>query len=421
MDSLFSDDLLRQLMAAGQVDVVVGVPTFDDADTVGGVVRAAHRAFTGPFKRDRTVLLNLDAGSGDGTPEIVRRASLVESDTLVAPQAFRTVHRISSPYHGLPGKGGTLRALFAAAELLDAKAVALLDADVVSVSEEWVTHLVRPVFRDGFDYVAPVFTRHLAEGPLVTQLARPLVRAAYGHRMREPLSSEFGCSVRFASHCLAQDVWSSPFLNHGIDVWLSATALSGPFRCGEVVLGPRLLSTATGPPLPEVFRQVVGALFTCLELHAPYWLGREGSEPLPLLSPGPLWSPDRGSPDPAPLAESFRNGVRDLRPVLEGIFETETLAEVERAAAEGSAPGLSDALWADVVGQFAAAHHHEVMHRNHLVSALVPLYLGRTASYLAEIGGCEPEAVEARLEALGQGFEAAKPNLVRRWNAGAAR
>ncbi len=40
-------------------------------------------------------------------------------------------------------------------------------------------------------------------------------------------SSEFGCSIRFASHCLAQDVWSSPFLSYGIDIWLATTALAG--------------------------------------------------------------------------------------------------------------------------------------------------------------------------------------------------
>jgi hypothetical protein len=423
VDSLLSDDLLRQLMAAGQVDVVVGVPTLDNAGTVGGVVRAVHHAFTGPFKRDRTVLLNLDAGSQDGTPDIVRRASLVESDTVVAPHAFRTVHRITSPYHGLPGKGGALRALFAAAELLDAKVVALVDPDVVSLTEDWVTRLVRPVLRDGFDYVAPIFTRHPAEGPLVTQLARPLVRAAYGYRMHEPLSSEFGCSARFASHCLAQDVWSSPFLNHAIDIWLSTTALSGSFRCGESVLGPRLLSSPVQrPALPELFSQVVGALFTCLEMHQSYWLERSGSEPLPLLASGPMWSPDRAALDPAPLAESFRSGVRDLRPVLERIFEGDTLGEIERAAdAEGPAPPLPDALWTDVVGQFTAAHHREVMHRSHLISALVPLYLGRTAAFLAENAGREAPAIEERLEALSQGFEAAKPNLVRLWNAGAER
>ncbi len=417
MDSLLSDDLLRQLMATGQVDIVVGVPTLNHATTVGGVVRAVHLAFSGPFKRDRTVLLNFDAGSNDGTPDIVRRASLVESETLVAPQAFRTVHRISSPYHGLPGKGGALRALFAAAELLDAKAVALFDPDVTNMDADWVERLVRPVYRDGFDYVAPIFTRHPGEGPLVTQLARPLVRAAYGHRMQEPLSSEFGCSMRFASHCLAKDVWSSPFLSYGIDIWLATTALAGGFRCGEAVLGPRLQApSAQRPALPELFRQVVGTLFTCLEMHQSYWLSREGSEPLPRLAIGPLWNPDGIALDPAPLAESFRSGARDLRPVLERILDPGTCAEVERVAAlEGPSPEFGNELWIETLTQFAAAHHREVIHRDHLVRTLVPLYLGRAASFLAENAACATAAVEESLEALGLGFEMSKPHFVRRW------
>jgi len=419
MSSLLSDDLLRQLMAAGQVDIVVGVPTLNNATTVGGVVRAVHLAFTGQFKRDRTVLISFDAGSDDGTTELVRRASLVESETLVAPQAFRTVHRISSPYHGLPGKGGVLRALFGAAELLDARAVALFDPDVTSMTPDWVERLVRPVFRDGYDYVAPAFSRHPTEGPLVTQLARPLIRAAYGHRMREPLSSEFGCSMAFASHCLAEDIWSSPFLNHGIDIWLATTALASGFRCGEAVLGPRLQApSAERPALPELFRQVVGTLFTCLELHQSYWLGREGSEPLPRLTDGPLWSPEGSTLDPAPLAESFRSGVRDLRPVLGRILDAATHAEVERACAlEGPAPAFPDDLWISTLTQFAASHHREIIHRDHLIQALVPLYLGRTASFLAEDGAREPAAVEERLEALGQRFEKEKAQFLRCWKA----
>lgn len=419
MASLLSDDLLRQLMAAGQVDIVVGVPTLNNAATVSGVVRAVHLAFTGHFKRDRTVLINFDAGSDDGTPDIVRRASLVESETLVAPQAFRTIHRISSPYHGLPGKGGALRALFGAAELLDARVVALFDPDVTSMTADWVARLVRPIHRDGFDYVAPVFTRHPAEGPLVTQLARPLVRAAYGHRMREPLSSEFGCSLAFASHCLAQDVWSSPFLSYGVDIWLATTALAGGFRCGEAVLGPRLQApSAQRPALPELFRQVVGTLFICLEMHEAYWLGRQGSQPLPRLTDGQLLNPEGTSLDPAPLAESFRIGVRDLRPVLGRILDAGTHAEVERVAAgEEPTPAFPDELWIETLTQFAASHHREVMHRDHLIRALVPLYLGRAASFLSENGAREPAALEERLEALALGFENGKPQFARRWKA----
>ena len=42
-DSLLSDELLRHLMAVGQVDLLVGVPTLDNASTIGGVVQAVRQ------------------------------------------------------------------------------------------------------------------------------------------------------------------------------------------------------------------------------------------------------------------------------------------------------------------------------------------------------------------------------------------
>ena len=42
-----------------------------------------------------------------------------------------------------------------------------------------------------------------------------------------------------------------------------------------------------------------------------------------------------------------------------------------------------DALWARVVYDFALGHHYGVVHRDHLLRSLVPLYLGRTAAYVA--------------------------------------
>jgi hypothetical protein len=47
----------------------------------------------------------------------------------------------------------------------------------------------------------------------------------------------------------------------------------------------------------------------------------------------------------------------------------------------------------------------------------VPLYLGRTASFLAEEGVREPAAVEERLDALGQRFEKEKAQFLRCWKA----
>ena len=53
--------------------------------------RRARRASTGSFARERTVLLNVDGGSTDGTPEVVREASLDrERRRSLASHSLRT-------------------------------------------------------------------------------------------------------------------------------------------------------------------------------------------------------------------------------------------------------------------------------------------------------------------------------------------
>lgn len=421
--SLLSDELVQQLIAVGEVDVLVGIPTHNHASTIAAVVTAVHRAFARYFPRDRTVLVNADSGSIDGTRDIVRDLSVDDADTVTMASSLRTSHRIVTPYHGVPGKGGAIRQIFAAADLLQARAVVVLDADVVSVTPEWVQALLTPVRSHGCDFVTPIYARHPLDGPLVSQLVRPLMRAAYGRRIAEPQAAEFGCSGAFAADCLQQSVWDSPLGQVGIDLWLTGRALSGPFQCGEAALGPRALSpTSTRPGLAETFSQVVGSLFSCLDQQAAAWLPRRESTPLPLVGPPPATSAEPPAIDADRLLQSFGTNVRDLHAVLEAILEPGTLQALDEAVQSAStAPMVSDDLWAATVYQFLAAHHDGVMKREHITQALLPLYLGRTGAFIHAHAGGDTAAIDTALESLCAAFERAKPYLVERWTGSSPR
>jgi hypothetical protein len=56
-----------------------------------------------------------------------------------------------------------------------------------------------------------------------------------------------------------------------------------------------------------------------------------------------------------------------------------------------------------------------VIHREHLLRSLVPLYLGRTASYVAATRDRGAAASEEAAEAVARAFERQKPYLVERW------
>jgi hypothetical protein len=415
-DSLIPDELLHHLMAVGQVDVLVGIPTLNNASTIAGVVRAVHRAFSRYFPRDRTVLVNSDGGSTDGTPGIVRDASVEEADTLTVSHRLRTTHRISTPYHGVPGKGNALRQILAAADLTQARAVAVLDPEVISVTPEWIAALIGPVRADQFDFVTPVYRRHPLDATLVTQIVRPLFGGVYGWRVNEPLAAEFGCSGRFVTWAIEQDVWAGDLARYGIDLWITGAALSGGFRCCQAPLGPRVQTPAHTPGFQEVFQQVVESAFGCADAHAGYWLPRHDAEPLPVVGTIHGEAGRATAVDGTRLAQAFRADLNALEAVLKTIVSHPTLAALCRLASAEGTLHFPDDLWGTTVYEFLAAHHRAVIRRDHITQALAPLYLGRTGSFLLRHAEADEATVEAALESLCRQFEQLKPVLVERWN-----
>jgi len=51
-ESFLTDDFLRQLMNVGEVDILVGLPTHNNAKTVGSVVQTIQSGILRGFPRD---------------------------------------------------------------------------------------------------------------------------------------------------------------------------------------------------------------------------------------------------------------------------------------------------------------------------------------------------------------------------------
>jgi hypothetical protein len=421
--SLLNDDLLRQLIAVGQVDLVVGVPVFNQAASIGATVQAVAEGLARAFPRERTVIISADGGSRDGTADALR-AFATESGRRRDGGSLRTRHIVSGAYSGVPGRGGALRLIFAAADLLQARGVVVIDPDVSSFAPAWIGALAAPVLRQSFDLVTPLYDRHPLEAPLLSQLVRPVLRATFGREVQEPLIGEFGCSGRFAAACLARDVPGSGFSRPGVEIWLVAAALAGGFKPVQTFLGPRHVapSTVPRPGLSAIFPDYVGTLFAALGEHTG-WLRLTGSERVAVV--GELGSRTAAAPvmDAASIGESFGNDVRAMRSILEQILAKDTFTRLWHLVETAEANGLQydAALWVATVYDFLSAHHAGVMDRAHVAQALMPLYLGRLASFLAQHTASDADAVEQDLERLAGQFERSKPYLIERWTRSTAR
>jgi hypothetical protein len=121
-----------------------------------------------------------------------------------------------------------------------------------------------------------------------------------------------------------------------------------------------------------------------------------------------------GSPEK--IFELFRSGVSELEPILKSIMTAETHAQIKSIAAiERSSFHFAPELWVRTLYEFAGSYHHEVINRDHVVQALVPLYRGRLYSFLVENAESSADAMETQAENLCQEFERRKPYLVERW------
>jgi hypothetical protein len=415
-EAILSAHIEETLGGLGPLELIVGIPTYNNVSTIGLVVKAAQAGLSSYFGNRKALIVNPDGDSQDGTPEAVEQARTEANALMRVKYPLEPVHRLTTPYHGLPGKGSALRTLFQIAQAGQARALAVVDADQRSITPEWFRFLLEPIMSQNFDYVAPYYKRHKYDGAMTNSIVYPLLRALYGRRVRQPIGGEFGISGRLASHFLKDEVWNTDVARYGIDIWMTTTAIAGNFKVCQTHLGAKTHESEQGLDLSAVLVQVVGSVFNLMETHDLAWRNVLGSLPVPLLGSPFVVEPEPASINLQRTLGSFQQGVRDLLPVYEQIFSPKQLKGLQTCAAElWDEFSLDDELWVSLIYDLALAHHRRVMDREHLLKSLAPLYLGWVASFARQTESESDAQAERRIERLCLVYEQLKPYLINQW------
>src|SRR5450432_3953547 len=266
-------------MSVGEVDLLVGILSHSSANTMRAAARSVESSLQQNFVRQRVAIISVDGGAVE---DAVSEASADGPDQhayVKGLSSLRTIHRITAGFTAAPSAGLALRTILASSDLLRAKATAVVSPATSSTSPDWIANLLRPAYRDNFDFVAPMYSRHKFQGLLARNLLYPMTRALFGRRIRELYSDEWGFSNRLGAYCLNQDVWHEEPIRTRPEAWMGISAMTAPdFRCCQVFLGEKPQPPAgSGPDIVEALRQTVGSLFWCLETRQSEWLGRNGS------------------------------------------------------------------------------------------------------------------------------------------------
>ena len=114
-DIFLGDDFIRQLMSVGEVDLLVGIPSYNNAVTIAQTVRAIEESVHQHFVRDRIVIVNVDGGSTDNTTEVFLESDRRKNSDRRGLTSLRNIHRVSWQSGKTPSLGIALPALISAA------------------------------------------------------------------------------------------------------------------------------------------------------------------------------------------------------------------------------------------------------------------------------------------------------------------
>jgi glycosyltransferase involved in cell wall biosynthesis len=430
-ENALREDAQTRIEEIGQADILVGIPSYNNATTIGHVVRMAAEGMVKYFPDMKPVLVNSDGGSPDGTQQAVL-------DTP-APQGVKI---IATQYQGIPGKGSAFRAIFEAAKALGAKVCVVVDSDLRSITPQWIELLAGPIVKQGYGYVTPYYIRHKCDGTITNNLCYPMTRMLYGLDIRQPIGGDFGFSADLLDHYLSQDVWETDVARFGIDIWMTTTAINAGARICQAYLGAKI-HDAKDPAasLGPMFRQVVGTLFAMMAKYEANWRQVTNSQLTPIYG-----EPKELEPEPVPVTlsamiEKLRAGREEWGDVWDRVLSAENRAIIEAILARpADVYRFTAEQWAPIVFDFAVAYNKsglglvlgpalspalskvegkvegKVEEKNAVIDSMTPLYYGRTAGLVVESQDMDSATFEREvIQAQARTFEELKPHLVECW------
>lgn len=399
---------IRKLEDVGEVDIVVGIPCFNNESTIGHVISTAGEGLSEFYGNKKALLMVSDGGSTDDTREVAFIAQVPDG-----------VSKLVTIYRGIPGKGSAVRAIFEAALFLKARGVILLDADLRSITPQWIKNLGAPVIENGYDLVAPYYLRYKYDATITNTVAYTLTRALYGKRVRQPIGGDFAFSVSLISSYVKEDVWDTDIARFGIDIWLTTTAIVKKFKIVQARLGAKLhMEKDPTEHLAPMFREVVGTIFYLMSKYENYWKKVRGSEPVPIVGEPIIFRPRPFAINKAHLFDQFMAGLRLYGPVWGNIIGKNNLKMLEKLAERG-ADGFEFPveLWVKTIYNFAIFYQTWMLPKKRLLDIMVPLYYGRVAGIMNSTKDLTDDEFEEFIERDAQTFEEMKDYLIRKWDA----
>jgi len=383
-----------------KVDIVVGIPSFNEADNIGYVVKIIDLGLLKYFKDKKSVIINVDNNSSDDTRKVFLNTKTKN------PKIY-----ISTP-SGVKGKGNNLRNLFLKMKSLKAKAGATLDADLKSISPDWIKCLIGPVL-ENYDYLTPVYHRNKEDGSITNRLCYPMIYGLLGYNIRQPIGGDMAFSKKMVDYWLGRK-WPQPAKGYGIDIFMTLNAIKSGANLGQIYLGSKI-HKPSAPKLDNMFLEVAETLFSFLDENRKLWPKKiKERKPFLVCKSGTKARYSKLSFDFEKTERKVFSEFSDNYQPLARFLSPELGFSLEDIFLKKKSLEISSKLWTEIVYQLLSLYQDNLARkrRETIIKLLRALYFGRNVSFIRENLNKSQEEAETIIQKEARHFFKARSYLL---------
>ncbi|MBN2158541.1 MAG: glycosyltransferase [Spirochaetes bacterium] len=380
------------------IELIVAIPSYMEADTIGFVTKQVGLGMQRYFKGLNGIIINVDNNSEDDT-----RGVFLSTETATEKKYITTPK-------GVKGKGNNFLNLFRYARSVSStlKAAVVVDADLRSITPEWIKYLAEPILK-GYDYALPRYSRHQFDGTITNHICHPLLYGLLGENIRQPIGGEFAFSPRLVDYWLGRK-WHPTTRFYGIDIFMTLNAVMGKFRICEVGLGAKI-HKASSPKLGPMFTQVVTTFFDMLLSRKAEWIGMpvDKPKPKPLFGLKKLASPQELKVDIRDLKDKMHAEFLAREKLLKKYLSQYIYVNL-RHMIDQDHYDMDTLMWTQAVYQILFTFDTgSAKVRREIIEALKPLYFARSVTFDYETWKYRIDFAEELIHHQSMAFASQKP------------
>jgi glycosyltransferase involved in cell wall biosynthesis len=383
-----------------EAEIVVGLASYNEADSIDYPTKQASLGLKKYYGDRSSCILNCDNHSPDGTESV-----FLGTETEV-PKIY-----VTTP-PDTPGKGYNFENMFRKVLELDADVLVCLDADLLSVTPEWVKYFTDPILA-GYDMVNPIYSRHKYDGTITNSICYPLVYGLFCRNVRQPIGGDFAISRQFAEHLISQP-WHRTTEEYGIDIFMTMNAILGDFNICETGLGAKV-HKPSAPKLGPMFIQVVSTAFLTVLRNVDKWKDLDLIDQPPLFGMRHLDPPQNLDVDRSAIEKQARDSFAASRALLEKELSPDLYAALALMF-DGGTIDIAPEQWVKAVYDMIVAFR-DADDKIALVESLKGLYFGRALSFMNKTWEMSTEGAEAEILAGAELFHAQRGYLINKLEA----